>query len=66
MSLAISGKPSFLTNGKTAALNGANTAGNLKTVRVVLLSNVSSTNEFENTAKNIRSKPIEVSNTYGT
>ena len=47
---AISGKPSFLTKGRTAAFVGAKTAGNFKTVRVVLFSkSSSSTNEFENT-----------------
>ncbi|MNE87418.1 hypothetical protein D3C80_1846190 [compost metagenome] len=61
--LDTSGKPSFLTNGNTAALVGAKTAGNFKTVLVEPSSNVSSFNEVAKTAKNIRSKPTEVSTT---
>jgi hypothetical protein len=39
---AISGNPSFLTNGKIAALVGARTEGNFSTVLVEPSSNVSS------------------------
>src|SRR5690554_884781 len=63
ISRATSGNPSFLTNGKIAALVGAKTEGNLKTVRTEPSSNVSSCNDLENIAKKRRSNPTEVSTT---
>ena len=63
MDLAMSGKPSFLTKGNTATLVGATTAGKRNTVLLDPSSSVSSCKEFENTAKNNRSNPIEVSST---
>jgi elongation factor Ts len=51
---------------KIATLVGAKTAGNFRTVLVVLFSNSSSCRALEKTAKNILSNPIEVSTTYGT
>lgn len=56
---------SFLISGKTAAFVGASTAGRRNTVLVDPSSRISSVNEFEKVAKNIRSSPIEVSSTYG-
>src|SRR5690606_11467666 len=66
ISRATSGKPSFLTNGNTAAFVGANTDGSFKTVRVDPSSSVSSCKALEKTARNKRSKPTDVSTTYGT
>src|SRR5690606_3862105 len=66
ISRATSGKPSFLTNGNTAAFVGAKTAGSFKKVRVDPSSSVSSCNALEKTARNKRSKPTDVSTTYGT
>ena len=48
---------------KTGNFVGAKTEGNRNTVLVEPSSNVSSCNAFENTAKNILSKPTEVSTT---
>ena len=59
----MSGNPSFLTNGKTAAFVGASTDGNCKTVLVDPSSNISSFKEVAKTAKNILSNPTEVSTT---
>ena len=61
--LATSGKPSFFTNGKTAAFVGAKTEGNCKTVLVEPSSKVSSFRDVANTDKNILSNPTEVSTT---
>ncbi len=58
---AISGKPSFFTKGKTVAFVGAKTAGNFKTTLSDPSSKVSFCNAEEKIAKNILSKPIEVS-----
>ena len=63
ISLATSGNPSLLINGKTAALVGANTLGKRKTVRIEPSSSVSSCKDLEKTARNILSKPTEVSTT---
>ena len=49
--------------GKTAAFVGASTDGNLRTVLVEPSSNVSSFKEVAKTAKNILSKPTDVSTT---
>ena len=61
MSLAFSGKPSFFTNGRMAIFIGANAGGNCITDLVEPSYKVSSINEFDNIARNILSKPIEVS-----
>ena len=60
---ANSGKPSFLTKGKIAALYGASAGGKLKTERVSPFSKASSFKAEDKTAKNKRSKPTDVSTT---
>ena len=52
--------------GKIASLVGASTGGIFSNVRLEPSSIVSSVNALENIAKNILSRPIEVSTTYGT
>ena len=63
--VAISGNPSFLTSGKIAHLLDAKIIGIFKTVLSVPSSNFSIFNDCEKTAKNILSRPIDVSITYG-
>ena len=58
-----SGKPSFLTSGRTATFVGASAGGNLRTVREEPSYKTSSVSAFEKTAKNIRSNPTDVSTT---
>ena len=65
-SRAFSGKPSFFNNGNTAAFTGANGAGMFMTVRCDPSSNVSSLYAALNVARNMRSRPMEVSTTNGT
>ena len=60
---ANSGNPSFFTNGKIAAFTGAKAGGSDKTVLSEPSSKTSSFKQLENNAKNILSRPIEVSTT---